>query len=458
MTPHIILGPPGTGKTTRLLEILDEEIRTGTPPSRIAFVSFTREGAWQGASRALSTYKNRFDKEAFCNFRTIHSTCFRALEATTNEVMQKSDFADFGRKAGFRFTGQYSADLLDTDDKYLFVDTLLRNNRAAARPYIDTIDVDRLVYIRKQYANYKNAMHKMDFTDMLQRFVEEQRLVDVDVAFVDEAQDLTQLQWRVVWTAFRNVKRLYIAGDDDQAIYQWSGADVDHFLGIDGTVEVLSQSHRIPEAVHRFAQRIVRRIEHRAVKEYHPAEREGLVRVVNEFQDIAIDKNRSYLFLARTNALLEPIHDWLYAQSVAHIYKETSTTGARKIAAVREYMRKGGIHDPEAPYMKYLRDDAQPGTPWQHAFSWPEEEIGYYAAVLAGATGKVRVATIHSVKGAEADVVVVLSDMGRRVHRAYTMTPDAEHRVFYVAATRAKHELHIVYPQSVTAYDWLKRR
>ena len=46
---------------------------------------------------------------------------------------------------------------------------------------------------------------------------------------VDEAQDLTPLQWDMVVKIAKGVDRVYIAGDDDQAIYEWNGADVKHF-------------------------------------------------------------------------------------------------------------------------------------------------------------------------------------------------------------------------------------
>ena len=55
-----------------------------------------------------------------------------------------------------------------------------------------------------------------------------------DVVIVDEAQDLTKLQWDMCQKIWKNAKRVYISGDDDQAIFRWAGADVDSFIAQDG--------------------------------------------------------------------------------------------------------------------------------------------------------------------------------------------------------------------------------
>ena len=52
----LILGPPGTGKTTRLISIMEKEIARGVKPERIAFVSFTKKATEEAADRAAEKF------------------------------------------------------------------------------------------------------------------------------------------------------------------------------------------------------------------------------------------------------------------------------------------------------------------------------------------------------------------------------------------------------------------
>ena len=65
---------------------------------------------------------------------------------------------------------------------------------------------------------------------------------------------------------------------------------------------------------------------------------------------------------------------------------------------------------------------------------------------------RIRVSTIHQAKGGECDNVVILLDLGRIVYKSYTKNPDDEHRVFYVAVTRAKENLYIIEAQTHQGY------
>jgi len=65
---------------------------------------------------------------------------------------------------------------------------------------------------------------------------------------------------------------------------------------------------------------------------------------------------------------------------------------------------------------------------------------------------QVHIGTIHSVKGGEADHVVLRTDLTYRTSLGLEADPDNEHRVFYVGATRARKHLYLVDPQEGQGY------
>jgi superfamily I DNA/RNA helicase len=68
---------------------------------------------------------------------------------------------------------------------------------------------------------------------------------------------------------------------------------------------------------------------------------------------------------------------------------------------------------------------------------------------------RIHIDTIHGVKGGEADNVVLCSDLSSRSQEELTRYPDEAHRVFYVGATRAKHNLHLLFPQTAKSYKFM---
>jgi DNA helicase II / ATP-dependent DNA helicase PcrA len=74
----------------------------------------------------------------------------------------------------------------------------------------------------------------VEYYDMISKFVEKEKCPLLDVVFLDEAQDLSPLQWDMFFYIESKCSRSYIAGDDDQTIYTFQGADPKIFINLKG--------------------------------------------------------------------------------------------------------------------------------------------------------------------------------------------------------------------------------
>lgn len=468
----ILLGPPGTGKTTRLLDILDRELTSGTRPDRIAFVSFTKKAVEEARDRAASRFG--FVKEDMPWFRTLHSLAFSRLGLRRDEVMQPKNYREIGAALGLTFSNK--ADALEEGlpqgknlgDRYTFLDGYARARGLSAtdawRQCCDDEELNEFEFkrFRSTLSDYKRQRGMLDFTDMLEY---QQAPIDVDVVIVDEAQDLSTLQWEF----FRRVvapgaARVYVAGDDDQAIYQWSGADVTHFQDLLGDREVLHQSHRVPRAIHKVANRIVGNIIARWPKDYAPKDEEGLVRYHMEPDTVDLDEPGTWLLLARNVHLLPQLVSMVRSQGRTYLFRGESVVDQNHIKAIETWGRWRQGQEPSDENRelvnKYLASrDVWPDTKWHEALvKIPRLDREWYLSIWrrGGSITKkprINISTIHAVKGGEADHVMLLTDMSARTWGAMQLNPAAEHRVWYVGATRARQSLDIVQAQGRMFYD-----
>lgn len=454
----MILGPPGTGKTTTLLSILEKELMQ-VDPQRIAYVSYTRKGAYEGRDRARDTMGLRVKDLPY--FRTLHSIAYRSAGITPGGMIEdnKPLIKEFSKKLGMKFTGYYTEDFTHNDDRYLFFDFLHRNNPKIAHEYMVGMNTDLLRWVRRNYFRFKESVGFPDYTDLIEMYCKSNEPLPVDIAIIDEAQDLTTLQWQMVWTAFRTCKRVYIAGDDDQAIYEWSGADVDYFLHIKAEQQILSKSYRLPDKIHEYSEMITSYIQERIPKKYSSNGMPGELHRIVDFKEVDINNGEEWLFLSRNNWFLNDIESWLKDMGKVFYRKEKSSVNPsvykaiKKHAKVSELKRKDRVPSDHQMVSFFCKKSPTYDKPWYEELTVLKQETRDYFRRIIGAgesieNPKIKISTIHGVKGGEADNVVLLLDVNGAVSKNMKTHHDAEMRCYYVGVTRARKKLFLVSPKT----------
>jgi len=415
---NIIYGAPGTGKTTYLMNLL-EKLLEEYAPEEIAFVSYTRKGTYEGLNRAMDIFNIKKDRLPY--FKTLHSIAFSQLGMQRHHIISKWQYREFSKHMGMNFLGYYTEDLINADDKYLFFDSLQRNNPEAVKNYLYDMDTDKLKFVLHNYRRFKDFSKIYDFTDLLEKYVKEGTPIPVKVAIVDEAQDLSTLQWKMVWKAFGGCKDVYIAGDDDQAIYEWSGADVPYFLNLKGDVTILKKSYRLPKNILDFSEAISCRIKKRVDKELTGMETEGEIKFIGSIEEVKFNPEESYLFLSRNNFYLRAMEEHLIIKGIPYYKKGEFSINKMDANAIRDYTMLQKTKDMKyltTPLKNRLREDYSFEKPFYLSMDFKDtKKQDYYRQVVKMGynlwDSNVTLGTIHSVKGGEADNVILTSNITR---------------------------------------------
>jgi DNA helicase II / ATP-dependent DNA helicase PcrA len=497
---RLVVGPPGTGKTTELLRRVDEMLGRGVPPEDIAFIAFTRKAANEAKHRAMEKF--RFTSEQLPWFRTLHSLAFNRLGIQRTQVLGVKDYIAICGPLGLHITlkginedGTLSG--LSKGDRLLFTEMMARARMCPLKEYWEMLPNEDIYWwelerLERTIKQYKESQGKIDFIDMIYRFCEAGQMPNYEALIVDEAQDLSTVQWKMVSRLAFKAKEVHIAGDDDQAIFRWAGADVEAFQEYPhNDMLVLPQSYRVPKKVQEIADVIIGRVDSRIPKAWAPRDVDGEVHYVRTLDDIDMSTG-TWLLLGRNIYLLQEYNSfciragWVFESVLGSPVKPST------IEAIRmwENLRKGNhisiasakkVYDfmsvkVGVAYGSKTKLDRTPEDQqvclqdlrtnygllteaiWHEAFDRiPVEERQYFIAALKNGEKllkepRIKINTIHGVKGGEADNVVIFTDMAQRTFREYHQTPDDEHRVWYVGVTRARERLFIVEPKTQMNY------
>lgn len=524
--PIVVIGPPGTGKTTFILNKIEEYIAEGYSIDEIGFFSFSNKAVDEAKQRASEKFK--IPASQLESFSTLHSYALRQLGLSRDYIMSKNDWRNVEDVLRIKINVNNDDDSFynNYDDKYIqLIEKSKRRDidlRDCWTIFAKDIIYHKLEYISKGLQEYKTKGYekftdgvtgsfvkdsgpKMDFTDLIMNYVKQDRVKPFRVVFFDESQDMSTIQWKMAEMIWKASEVSYIAMDPNQAIYTWADADVSKAIEVKSKAEetiVLDQSKRVPRKIWEVVNRVEEQIVAYDDIKWKPAERDGSVEFVKGIYHLNMSEG-SWLVMGRTRTIREDLEEVLRKKNVFFrvkmrdnkyrysvkaqernailTWKELmrSETNEVPIKMVDNLYKSIGKEFVARGYKKVIAEQKKAfpdkkvcfkelkesyGLQVEFGISWVEvmttlnTETRAYLENLEsrgediGKEPRITLSTIHQQKGGEADNVIVSLDIGKMAYDDYRTNPINEHRLFYVAFSRARHNLFIVLPQSREAY------
>jgi superfamily I DNA/RNA helicase len=446
-TSQKVYGPPGTGKTTTMMNIIRQRLSEGVKPDEICFVSFTNVAANEAIERVSREF-DEYQTQDFPYFKTIHALATALGGLDGKQIMTHQDMKRFDKTILSTpvWTEKGKAESIKTRSEHpcLTLKSLASARKTNAIELITEFDqnIDLLAAINRSievnrwsapqfdseeaavdfwlraYEQFKLANNFVDYDDVIRKVLADKfdkSLLRFKLLIIDEAQDNSDFMWDFLKLMIAECKEVYICGDDDQAIMDGFGANSQAFLEIETTEDdlVLTKSWRLPASHHENlhsphgAMSILKsHKESRKEKLFtHNGDTEGTV-----FTSLKGLKGDSEVITIEKIARLIQItteQDWLLIAPTRDTVEKISTA----------LLAKGISH--------YRSNEPQ--------------YVGEGVSV-----SDIRVQTIHTSKGAEADNVAIftISSVDRGMY-SDTTSPYFNPTLRYVAESRAKKNLYL---------------
>ena len=266
-----LLGPPGTGKTTTLAKWA----RAGAGkygPENMMVCSLTRTAAAEIGGRDTGVPRD--------NIGTLHAHAWRRINDRYQVWGSKLHIVEWNTTyPHYEMGGGVEKDELMGSTMTVPGDELRRKLdlfRARAIPQ-DSWPADILEF-NQVFQPFKEHRSLVDFTDMITIALSE---IDCpfDYLIADEAQDYSAIEFALLKKWGAQCMGGAVAGDSLQTLYEWRGASVKGFIEFGDKKEVLRQSWRVPKSAHAYAMKIVERISNENLEEgeYLPTDVDGEV-------------------------------------------------------------------------------------------------------------------------------------------------------------------------------------
>ena len=277
--PLLVLAGAGTGKTRVVTFRIAELIRHGTKPERILAVTFTRKAAGEMQERASKLLGPKKKQQTRPLISTFHSLCVKVLRRHIEKLGYPRQFTICDRGDQEAEARAALREIRCPDESLRPGDLLAivgqwktkcyKPSRAASIAESDKEHLAAAAY--RRYQEQLRSKGMVDFDDLLlltqQLFakfptVRSEEASLFDHVLIDEYQDTNQSQYQIVKGLAIGHRNLCVVGDDDQSIYGWRGAEVQHILRFqtdwpEAKVVRLEDNYRSTAAILNYANTLI---------------------------------------------------------------------------------------------------------------------------------------------------------------------------------------------------------
>jgi superfamily I DNA/RNA helicase len=353
-----IAGPPGTGKTTKLVEIYYSHLKEYSPAD-IVVISHTNTASDHireriKDSKSIQNYQKETGHEIFPkinnaketlkhNVSTIHKFCKDRVEGQAfliedyeNLLLRKPIFDK--HTSGKKFSNVQALFGLHPFFKFI---SMARDNGKTVESYYRGLtaeerEKDVKYYLEEElepmadyYKKFKESFkingrvdNILDFQDMIKKFYDnedgesEKLCSNIKVLMIDEAQDSSVIQRNAETIMSKNVDYFYKAGDPDQSIFEFAGADPHSFHIEFAKPEIeLKKGYRCPRVINEYCKNIIKDIwiKYEYERVWTPKKEGGIVKegelhymsdlirdpLSHKLKDTLLNTNQDFIFTYR---------------------------------------------------------------------------------------------------------------------------------------------------------------
>ncbi len=401
----LVIAGAGTGKTSTMLKKISNVLtQSDIPPSSILILTFSRHGA-EEIKRRLTSLTGLNISDIFAG--TFHSFCLRVLKDYRNEYLKKSGYREFPEIMEERDNGIIREIIMKDPGRFkgLPCGAVLRltDENVKLKPlFMEKLKncglMGEIEKVKEEYSLHKKENGLIDFGDLMDHCID---LIDSNrdvrralikkyrYIFVDEFQDTSEKNFRLLSLILPDINRnLFMVGDDYQSIYGFRNAKIEYIINIkdyfrDAEIYKLTKNYRSRREIVQASNKFIHLNRFRTSKKIVSMSGRGGTVKMHRVSDRQEEVNKIQILLSGSG-------------------------GTGVVLARNNYQ------------VSYIKDKIK--------YEFPEIDV----------------MTMHASKGLEFDRVII-AGVSDRIIPDRTTNIEEERRLFYVALTRAREVLHIIY-------------